>query len=99
MISAKRLFSKIICCAAVTLAAGASALDIVKDGKSEFVIFHDAKAPKSVVQGAKELQDYCKKVTGCTLPIVRKPAPHMISLGENEASKAANVSAKGIELE
>ena len=95
----RNILKKAVCSMAVTFAAGVNALDIVCDGKSEYVIYHGAKAPKSVVQGAKELQHYCKKVTGCTLPIVKEPAPHMISLGENKASKEANVSAKGLELE
>ena len=99
MISKKGILGKTLCFLGVLLAASVSALDIVKDGKSDYVIYHDAKAPKSVIQGAKELQDYCRKVTGCTLPIVKSPAPRMISLGENEASKAANVTAKGILVE
>ena len=95
----KGILKKMVYCTVMTLAAGASALDIVRDGKSDYVIYHDPKAPKSVIQGAKELQDYCKKVTGYVMPIAKKPAQHMISLGENKASKAAKISAKGIELE
>ena len=52
----RNILKKAVCCMAVTLVASVNALDIVRDGKSEFVIYHDVKAPKSVVQGAKELQ-------------------------------------------
>ena len=51
------------------------ALDIVKDGKSDFVIYHAQEAPDSVIEGAKDLQTYCEKVTGVKLPISTLPRP------------------------
>lgn len=98
-----KLFKKVVgvslACAAALTGSVAWALDIVKDGKSNFVIYHDAKAPKSIIQGAKDLQEYCLKVTGYNMPIVTKTAANMISLGVNEASRAAGLSAEGIPLE
>ncbi|MBP5640555.1 MAG: DUF4838 domain-containing protein [Victivallales bacterium] len=81
---------------ALLATAATWALDIVQNGKSNFVIYHDAKAPTSVLEGAKDLQEYCQKVTGIKLPIVNQPSQKMISLGANPAS---GVTAEGIPLE
>ncbi|NUQ64983.1 MAG: DUF4838 domain-containing protein [Pirellulales bacterium] len=73
-----------ICCAA-------DGLRLAEDGRSGYVIYCDAGASASVQEAAKEVQRVLKLCTGAELPISRRPADRMISLGENEASSAAGV--------
>ena len=91
-----KFLGRMLLSAIAVASTAALALDIVKDGKSDFVIYHAKTAPGSVIEGAKDLQTYCEKVTGVKLPIVNAPAPKMISLGANTA---AGVTAEGIPLE
>ena len=59
--------------ALVVLAAGAVfGLDLVKDGRSAFVIHIEEDAPPSVVEAAADLQAYCQQVTGAKLAIVHR---------------------------
>ncbi len=73
--------------------AFADPIELVRDGRSPFVIYHDAKAPPSVAMAAAELQHYVHQAGGVRLPIVHQPATPMICLGENVASQAAGFSA------
>ncbi len=93
------LLNVVIGCSLAFASAGGVAMELVKDGKSEFIIYHEADAPSSIVHAAKDLQDYCRKVTGWTLPIVDNVAANMISLGVNSASRVAGLTAEGIPLE
>lgn len=89
-----------ILAALVVLAAGAvSGLDLVKDGRSAFVIHVEEDAPASVREAAADLQAYCQQVTGANLAIVHAAAKPMISLGATRAAAAAGVTAVGLEWE
>ena len=77
----------------------AAPLDLVRDQGSEFVIYHDAAAPSSVVMAASELQQYVYKVSGAKLAIVQRPGTPMICLGDNVPARAAGLSAETIPWE
>jgi len=74
----------------------AGPLELVKEGKPAFVIYLDAKAPKSVKLAAEELQRVVAVATGAKLPIADAPASPMICLGDNEASRKAGFSSDAI---
>ncbi len=92
-------------CWAVVLAVSALAFQVhadvalVQEGRSEFAIYHAAGAPSSVVEAASELQHYIQRATGARLEITTEPADAMISLGENDASRAEGLSAADIPVE
>lgn len=50
---------------------GGKGIDIVVNGKSDYVIVHGEKASVSERTAAKELQSYIEQMTGATLPIVK----------------------------
>ena len=77
----------------------AEQIPLVQDCRSEYVIYHDAAAPSSVVMAASELQDYLFKASGAVLAVVHEPRPPMISLGENAASRAAGLSVENVPCE
>lgn len=70
----------------------AQPIDLIQDGASRYVIYHEATAPQSVAQAASELQDYLQRVSGAKLPIVNHPRREMISLADNVASRQAGFS-------
>jgi len=72
----------------------AAPLQLVKDGKSAFVIYLDAAVPKSVKLAAEELQRVVAVATGAKLPIVNAPAHPMICLGDNKAARKAGLSSE-----
>lgn len=95
-----RRYCQRILLALVVLAAGAVfGLDLVKDGRSAFVIYIEEDAPPSVVEAATDLQAYCQQVTGAKLAIVHTAAKPMISLGATKAATAAGVTSAGLEWE
>ena len=57
------------------------AMELARDGKSAFSIYHVADAPPSVVEAAAELQRVLEVSTGAKLSIVQAPTPAMICLG------------------
>lgn len=75
------------------------ALDLVKDGRSSFVIHVEEDAPASVQQAARDLRDYAEQVAGVQWPIVNAAAQPMISLGATKAATAAGVTTAGLEWE
>ena len=80
------------CMAVVVIAFAHTALadmKLVDNGKSNFSILTDRKAPDSVKQAAMELQDLVNKVTGIELPLVTNisPGKSYISIGVNNLSK------------
>ena len=79
--------------------AVADPIDLVRDGRSPLVIYHDAEAPSSVTMAAAELQRYVQEASGVELAIVHEQATPMICLGENAASKAAELSAESLPWE
>jgi len=86
----------------ILTAAGATRampVELVRDQKSEFVIYLDDAAPSSVAMAASELQEYLYKVSRAKLAIVREPRPPMICLGDNAASRAAGLSVENIPVE
>ncbi|MDD4097844.1 MAG: DUF4838 domain-containing protein, partial [Lentisphaeria bacterium] len=86
--------------AAVMLAAGfVFGLDLVKDGRSAFVIHVEEDAPPSVHEAASDLRMYCQRVTGVDWPIVHAAATPMISLGATRAAAAAGITVAGLEWE
>ena len=80
-------------------ATRAMPVELVRDQKSEFVIYLDDAAPSSVAMAASELQEYLHKVSRAKLEIVREPRPPMICLGDNAASRAAGLSVENIPAE
>ena len=90
------LFVALLCTTSPTLA---DQLQLVENGQTQYVIYHDEAAPSSVVMAAAELQDYISKVTGAKAPIVQSPRQPMICLGENAASGKAGLSAKNVPME
>lgn len=79
-----------------TLAAATLAQPLVHDGRSEWVIYHAPDAPPSVQWAAQEIQRVVLASTGAKLPIVDTPTSPMICLGDNEAARAAGISAEGL---
>jgi len=77
----------------------ASPLELVQDGKTSYVIYHEASAPQSVAMAAVDLQRYFKEATGAELPIIREPREPMICLGQNDAARAAGFSVRDVPLE
>ncbi len=82
-----------------SIPAGAQSIELIQNGTSRYVIYHEATAPRSVTRAATELQDYLHRSSGAKLPIVTRPAPKMISLADNAASRAAGFSASNIPWE
>jgi len=78
---------------------GRADVNLVENGASGHAIYHAAEAPGSVKTAAAELRKYVREVTGADLPIVNEPRPAMICLGDNEAARAAGLSASGMPLE
>lgn len=74
-------------------------LEIVKAGKSDYIIYHDDKAPVTVTEAAKELQRVLKISTGVELPIKNIPSLHMICLGDGKGAKMAGFSGKSMAYE
>ncbi len=82
--------------------AAPSALTLVKDGRSDYVILYSPTAPTSVRTAAQELQHYLEKTTQAKLPLVVNAAPPnspFISLGDTNASRAAGIVARDVPLE
>lgn len=77
----------------------AAPVDVVQNGTSDFVIFHELGAPQSVAEAATELQTYLQRASGAKLPIVHQAAGKMICLGESNAARAAGVSTENIPWE
>jgi hypothetical protein len=84
---------------AACMPAFADSIDLVREGHSPFVIYHDAAAPSSVAMAAVDLQRYVHEAGGVELAIVQKPATPMICLGENAASEAAGLTAAALPWE
>ena len=83
-------------------AAAPSALTLVRDSRSDFVILHAPGAPGSVRTAAQELQHYLEKVTQVRLAVVTDGAPAktpFISLGDTPAARAAGLTPRDIPLE
>lgn len=84
----------------ITLSTSAAdRLQLVGDGQSDYVIYHDEAAPSSVAMAASELQGYILKVTGAKPPIVQRPREPMICLGENVVSRKAGLSVQNVPIE
>ncbi|MFN0195295.1 MAG: DUF4838 domain-containing protein [Planctomycetaceae bacterium] len=67
---------------------------LTRDGKSSYVIYHEAEAAESVRFAARELQRVIQIASGVTLPIQHEPAEGMISLGDHPAARNAGFSAE-----
>jgi hypothetical protein len=81
---------------AFLLPAAASPVELVRDGRSEHVIWCEPDAPASVKLAAREIQRLVKASTGVELPLAQAPAAKMICLGDNPASRKAGVLADGL---
>ena len=80
-------------------AVQAAPVPLVRDQGSDFVIYCEETAPRSVARAADELQVYLYKVSGARLAIVHEPRSPMICLGENDASRAAGLTVEDVPLE
>lgn len=74
----------------------AAPLTLVDKGTTAYVIYRDNASPGSVKAGALEIQRVIKASTGVELIVVDAPAPKMISLGDNPASRATGLSPEGL---
>jgi len=83
----------------VVTAGCAAPLELVRDGGTLFVIYHEADVPSSVAMAAADLQDYLSKATGAKLAIANEPGEPMICLGDNPASRAEGLYVADIPLE
>lgn len=86
------------------LVGGASGLcadpvELVRNGGSTHVIYHEADAPQSVAMAAAELRDYIRKASGADLAIVNEPREPMICLADNASSRAAGLALEAVPLE
>ena len=83
------------------IGARLSALTLVEDGRSAFVIHVEVGAPGSVREAAAELREHVKAVTGAELGSAEKAVPGrpMICLGDNAAARAAGLSLADLPLE
>lgn len=78
--------------AAELAAAGAGRpQEVVGNGQSPFVIYHEAGAPESVRRAAREIQNVIRQASDVELPIVQKPGRPMIALGEIPQARAAGI--------
>lgn len=84
---------------AVTAQACAAPIELVQNGTSDYVIFHELTASRSVAQAATELQTYLQRASGAKLPVVHQPAKNMICLGDCAAARAAGVTTENIPWE
>jgi len=82
--------------ALTVLPAAAVAQPLAEGGRSDWVLYHAQDAPPSVQLAAQELQRVLLASTGAELPIVTEPATPMICLGDNEAARAAGLSAEDL---
>lgn len=83
----------------ITAKGSVASIELVRNQGSVYVIYHDPSAPSSVVMAASELQHYVRRVSGAKLEIVQRPGEPMICLGQNAASRAADVSSEAIPWE
>ncbi|WP_176012842.1 DUF4838 domain-containing protein [Victivallis sp. Marseille-Q1083] len=76
-------FSMALLLGSLSLAGNAAALEIVKDGRSDYVIVVAADAIPAEKTAAGELQKYIQQLAGVKLPIVNTPrkSGHNILLG------------------
>ncbi len=89
-----RLFAAFVMLLLLTVAALAQPL--ADGGASDWVIYRAPDATPSVQTAAEEVQRVVRVSTGADLQIVDETASPMICLGDNEASRAAGVSAEGL---
>jgi len=82
-------FSRLVqaLCLALSAAAWSAPFELVKQGRSDVVIYHAPDAPKSVQMGAEELQRYVQEATGARLAVVQTAQSPMICLGDNVRHK------------
>ena len=64
---------------------------LVRDGRSDYVIYHNAAAPASVKEAARELQRVLKIATGVQLPIAHASSEFMIVLGDTPETRQAGI--------
>jgi len=74
-------------------------LELVADGESAHTIHHADDAPSSVATAARELRLYLKRAADADLPMGATSVAPMICLGQNEAARAAGLSAADIPVE
>jgi len=82
--------------AALLATMSAFAQPLAENGRSAWVIYRAPEAVGSVKLAAEEIQRVLRVSTGAELPIVDEPASPMICLGDNDASRAAGLSAEGL---
>jgi hypothetical protein len=66
---------------------------IVENGMSEYSVYVDPGAPKSVRLAAEEIQRVVKIATGCTLPVITRIHHPMLYLGDSAEARAAGIAA------
>lgn len=72
---------------------------IIENGSTQAEIVIAEEPARAAELGARELQTYLEKITGCRLDIVTVPTDNMpvkIYVGESEASRHAGVNADGL---
>ncbi len=86
-------------CLPAQMVIAQEALNLGQDGKTTYVIYHEASAPSSVKDAARDLKSYFQKVAGFS-PEIRteavSPQTPYISLGDNAQARAAGLGAAAI---
>ena len=68
------------------------AVDLVKDGKTFMVIYHEKTVPASVLSATEELKNYIRKISGADINVVTSiPNRNYISLGYNKLARQAGL--------
>ncbi len=89
----KRFATLVLCLAFFCPLALAGNLELVKDGRSDFVIVIPRDASPAIARGAKELQLHLAQMSGAEIPIIddQKRAPaHAILVGPTRFSAASD---------
>jgi hypothetical protein len=93
------IYSAGLFCLPTQMVIAQEALSLGQDGKTAYVIYHDASAPSSVKDAARDLKSYFQKVAGFS-PEIRtdavSPQTPYISLGDTVQARAAGLGAAAI---
>ena len=75
------------------LCLAAGNISIVRNGRANAVIVVDPQAPRMVKYAASELQNFIKKTSGATLPIVNAPVKGKtaVLVGESACTKKLGI--------
>ena len=94
----KRTLLVIALIVSTAICGSCAPITVVQDGASDFVIYHAADAPPSVVAAAQDLQKYIAEASGAELPITTEGAEPAIVLGTAASIDVADVPLEGFRI-